>query len=92
MASSRRKKFKRKPVLPECIDFGFHMVYIKEVGSEYMREEAECESDELTPEALWDTDHDMILILENLPTRKKRYYLMHELVHACLDLMDSREK
>ena len=54
-----------------------------------MREEAECEEKELTPEGLWDSDVDTIYILKNLSRHKKRYYLMHESIHACLDLMDS---
>jgi Zn-dependent peptidase ImmA (M78 family) len=87
-----RKKRLQKPkakVLPKYIRFGFHQILVEQVTEEFMREEADCEDDEETPEGLWATDVDTVFILKNLSRHKKRYYLMHECIHACLDLMDS---
>jgi Zn-dependent peptidase ImmA (M78 family) len=76
-------------VVPKHIDFGFHRIWINVVDEETMREEADCEEGDSTPEGLWNTDLNIIFLLKTLSWRQMRYYLMHELVHACLDQMDS---
>ncbi len=91
---ARRKKLQRpkyRLIVPKYLEFGFHKILVEQVTEEFMRDEAECVEGDTTPEGLWDTDHDTIFILKNLSRHKKRYYLMHECIHACLDLMDSAD-
>jgi hypothetical protein len=78
--------------IPKYIDFGFHKILIQVIGTARMREEAECQEGEETPEGLWDTDIDTIFLLRGMSRKKQRYYLMHEAVHAALDLMDSIDR
>jgi Zn-dependent peptidase ImmA (M78 family) len=78
--------------LPTYVDFGFHKVRVERINEKRMREEAECEEEEPTPEGLWLTDLDTIYILKTLNRASQRYYLMHEMVHAALDLMDNLDR
>ena len=92
----RKKKLQlQKPkyrlIVPKYIKFGFHQILVEQVSEEFMRVESECEPDEITPEGLWDSDVDTLYLLKNLSRKRKRYYLMHECIHACLDLMDSED-
>ena len=64
---------------------------VEELTDKQMFDLAELEEGEYIPESLWDTDVDTVYVLKKLDWKKKRYYLMHEMVHACLDLMDSLE-
>ena len=57
-----------------------------------MRDEAECVDGDDTPEGLWDTDIGTIYLLKGLSRSNTRYYLMHEMCHAALDLMDSLDR
>lgn len=79
-------------VLPKYIDFGFHKILVERISEEEMWEEAECEEGDMIPEGLWDTDTGTIFLLRNLNTSNARYYLMHEVIHAALDLMDSLDR
>jgi hypothetical protein len=74
--------------LPRKIDLCFVVVHIKYVQEKRMREEAECEDDDPTPEGMWDTDTDTIWVLKRQSRRKMRNVILHELVHAALDLRD----
>ena len=73
---------------PKHIDLGFVLIEVTLLGKKRMREEAECEDDEPTPEGLWDTDSDTVYIGRWLSAKRKREVLMHELAHACLDWRD----
>lgn len=75
-------------ILPKKVDFGITIIHIELVDRKKMREEAECEEDEYTPEGLWDTDRDTVFVGKWLRKKRKREVLMHELAHACLDWRD----
>jgi hypothetical protein len=91
----RKKPHIQKPkyrlIVPRYIKFGFHQLLVEQVSDAFMRAEAECEPGEATPEGLCDSDVETIYLLKSLSRHKKRYYLMHECIHACLDLMDSAD-
>lgn len=71
--------------LPRKIDFGIAIINIKLVSQKEMREAAECESEDFTPDGCWDADTDCIYILKKLSLKRKREVLFHELVHAAID-------
>jgi Zn-dependent peptidase ImmA (M78 family) len=75
-------------IFPGRVDLGFALIHIRLVDKKTMREEAECEPDESTPEGLWDTDADVVYVGKWLRNKRKREVLMHELAHACLDWRD----
>ena len=75
-------------ILPKLIDFGICTATVELVDKKKMREEAECEEDDHTPEGLCDGDNDMVYIGNWLRKRRKREVLMHELAHFCLDWRD----
>lgn len=50
-----------------------------------MREEAESEAGDPTPEGMWDDDLDTIFLGKWLSAKRKREVLFHELVHAVMD-------
>lgn len=73
---------------PTKIDLFVQIIQVKLVDKKTMREEAECEDDDSTPEGLWDGDNETVYVGKWL-RRKRRYeVLMHELAHACLDWRD----
>ena len=78
--------------LPKYVDFGFHKVRVEIIGIARMREETDCEPEEITPTGAWQTDDDTIYILKGMNRNEQRYTLMHEMIHASLDMMDSIEK
>ena len=90
-AAKKRAFKKRGRIVPKSIDFGFHHIEIEMITEAKMRDEAECQEGEYTPEGLWDTDLETIFLLKGLGRKRTRYYLMHEMVHASLDMMDSLE-
>jgi Zn-dependent peptidase ImmA (M78 family) len=71
--------------LPRKIDFGLAVIYLRQVGARAMREEADCENDDPTPDGLWDAEADTIYLLRTLSLKRKREVLFHELVHAAVD-------
>jgi Zn-dependent peptidase ImmA (M78 family) len=75
-------------ILPTKIDLRFALIHVELVSRERMREEAECEDDEPTPEGLWDVDTDTVFVGKWLRSKRKREVMMHELAHACLDWRD----
>jgi Zn-dependent peptidase ImmA (M78 family) len=52
-----------------------------------MRDEADCDHEDLTPDGLWDDETRTIWIMQNLPTKRLRYVLAHELHHAIVDYL-----
>jgi Zn-dependent peptidase ImmA (M78 family) len=74
--------------LPRKIDLGFWIIDVKYVGERRIREEAECEDDDETPDGAWQTEHDTIYVLRTLSAARKRYTICHELVHAMIDIQD----
>ena len=85
MNKSRRKKRKLRTAIPLTIDLRFAIIHITQLTKAAMREEAECDPDEYTPEGLWDVGEDTIYVGRWLSPTRKRQVLMHELVHAALD-------
>jgi len=77
-----------KSPLPKQVDLGFAVVHVKYVGDKKLREEGECEDDEATPEGLWVDIDDTIYIRKSMSLARKRYIILHELVHAMIDLRD----
>jgi Zn-dependent peptidase ImmA (M78 family) len=77
-----------KRILPYYVDFGIAKAKIELIDKRKMREEAECEEDDNTPEGLCDTDLDIVYVGNWLRKRRKREVLMHELAHFCLDWRD----
>lgn len=75
-------------ILPKMVDFGIAVAHVELVNKAKMREEAECEEDDYTPEGLFLGDDDLVLIGNWLRKRRKREVLMHELAHFCLDWRD----
>jgi Zn-dependent peptidase ImmA (M78 family) len=75
------------------IDLGPAVVHVRWVSEQLMRQETECEADDLTPEGSWDTDTDTVLLLEALKRkpRRARRIMLHELSHAVLDLYHQAE-
>lgn len=71
--------------LPHRIDFGVAVIPIRQVGKREMREIAECDEDDVTPDGLWDGDDGVIYLLKTAPNRQKREVLFHEIVHAAND-------
>jgi Zn-dependent peptidase ImmA (M78 family) len=71
--------------LPKKIDFGIAVVHITQVGVGEMRDIADCEQDEPTPDGCWDAQSDSIYLLKKLSLKRKREVLFHELVHAAVD-------
>ena len=74
--------------LPKKIDLGFALITVRYVGAKRMRDEGECEEGDLTPEGLWDTDHDTIWVLKQ-SRKSMQVIICHELVHAAMDLRDA---
>jgi Zn-dependent peptidase ImmA (M78 family) len=77
-----------KRVLPKRVDFGFAVCHIELMDKRRMRELAECEEDDNTPEGLFDGDMDTVYVGKWLRSRRKREAFMHELAHFCLDWRD----
>jgi len=73
---------------PKAIDLKFALIVVLVVGKKRMREEADCEAWEATPEGLWDTEEETVYVGKWLSAKRKREVLMHELAHACLDWRD----
>ena len=63
----------------------FVEINVRYVVRSVMRDEAEVEEDEATPEGLWDDDVDTIYVGRWLSDKRKREVLLHELGHACWD-------
>jgi Zn-dependent peptidase ImmA (M78 family) len=83
--------FDKRADIPAVINLGYHRITVTQVTRAAMRDLGGILKNGDTCEGLWDCDKETIYLLSNLAWRKKRYYLMHEMVHACLDLMDSLE-
>lgn len=77
-----------RALIPSFIDLRFVRIEVKLVTRSEMREEAEAEDDESTPEGLWHGDTETVYIGKWLSSKRKREVLMHELAHACLDWRD----
>ena len=75
-------------ILPKKVDFGIAVAHVELVSKAKMRELAECEEDDYTPEGLFDGDIDTVFVGGWLRKRRKREVLMHELAHFCLDWRD----
>jgi len=75
----------KKRGFPTFIDLRFVKIIVEVVPRTRMREEGECEPDDITPEGLWDFDTDTIYVGKWLSAMRKRQVLLHELVHAALD-------
>jgi Zn-dependent peptidase ImmA (M78 family) len=73
---------------PRQIDLFVTIVQVRLVDKKVMREEAECEDDDNTPEGFWDGDNDTVYVGKWLRKKRRREVLMHELAHACLDWRD----
>ena len=78
----------RNQYLPATIDLFCTIIYVKTVSKSEMREEAECDEDDSTPEGLYAGDQETVYIGSWLRRKRKREVLMHELAHACLDWRD----
>lgn len=74
--------------LPNKLDLGLALIHIRLVAKGEMREEAECEEDDPTPEGLWADDEDTIFVGKWLSAKRKREVLFHELIHAAIDLRE----
>lgn len=71
--------------LPKRLDLGLAYVHVKSVTKAQMREEAECDEEDVTPEGLWSDEDDTIYLGKWLSAKRKREVLFHELTHAVLD-------
>lgn len=82
--------------IPSRIDLGFHLINVKLLSKRQMREEMDDGDPETEPgsiiEGFWDVDTDTIAVGKWLPRRVQRWVLVHELVHACIDLRDRYDK
>ncbi len=70
---------------PRRIDIGFARFPIRLLTKKRIREEAECDADDPTPDGLWDSDSETIFVGRWLSPTKRREVILHELVHAALD-------
>lgn len=83
--------------IPAKIELGFHVIYVRLVTRAKMRQlmldddDGYDEQDGIV-EGFWDADNDVIAIGKWLPRRVQRWVLVHELVHACIDLRDRYDK
>jgi Zn-dependent peptidase ImmA (M78 family) len=71
--------------LPSKIDLGLELVHVKLVTKAKMRDEADCDDDDPTPEGMWDYSEDTVYVGRWLSAKRKREVLFHELVHAMID-------
>jgi len=74
--------------LPSKIDLGLALLNVKLLTKKEMREEAECEDDDPTPEGMWCDEHDTVFLGRWLSAKRKREVLFHELVHAMIDFRE----
>lgn len=72
--------------IPAIVDFGLGKVHVETVSRDRMREIADCEPTDETPDGAWDTDLDTIYLGSWLRGAKLRRVFWHELVHAVIDL------
>ena len=72
--------------LKSKIDLGLGVIPIILVSPAQMRDHADCEEDDVTPNGLWDHDLEVIYIGKWLPWKEKRKVFWHELRHAVADL------
>lgn len=72
--------------LPKYVHYPFgyriRVVLTDEAG---IREAAECDGDDDTPDGVWDVETKTIFVLQALPIRRQRYVLGHEMRHALAD-------
>lgn len=80
MRNQRARRLKAK------VDLGLGVIPIILVSPARMRELAECDADDVTPNGLWDDEHEVIYIGQWLPWKEKRKVFWHELRHAVADL------
>lgn len=66
------------------LPFGY-IVKVKAITDSEMAEEMDAESSEDICDGLWESETRTIFIRKSLPTRRQRYVLGHELLHAVLD-------
>jgi len=73
--------------LPKVIDLGFHLLRVVELPKkDFYKELDEDEPGDVR--GFWDPDEDLIVIGKWLPRKEKRQILLHELIHAIIDLRD----
>lgn len=75
-----------KPKIPRKIDFGLVVIKIIFVSIAEMRELAECESDEIAPDGLWNPENETIYIRKRLHPAHRRDVFWHELKHMVNDV------
>lgn len=70
------------------LDLGVQIVHVVWLTEAAMRDEAECDEDEDTPDGLWDDEGMRILLHKRLikTPRYARQIYLHEIGHAALDL------
>jgi Zn-dependent peptidase ImmA (M78 family) len=82
--------------IPHKIDLGFHIINVELLGRRQMREAMDDDDPQEGRgeiiEGFWDIETDTIAIGKWLPRRVQRWVLVHELVHACIDLRDRYDK
>lgn len=72
--------------LPAQIELPFgYRIAVREVGEKELRDAAECEAGDDTPDGCWDSETRTIYVDRSLPRRRSRYILAHEFGHAFLD-------
>ncbi len=71
--------------IPRKIDLGTYTVTVTLINKKQMREEADCDDGDVTPEGLWDVELDTVYIGRWLSAKRKREVLFHELTHAMID-------
>ena len=73
------------------IDLGFDMIEVSTLSDAEMRDEADCDSSEMTPDGLWIAETKTIYLRAGLSARAARKTLLHELGHAAWDLYNEHE-
>lgn len=66
------------------LPFGYNVAIVY-VDDKKMRDEAECQPDDPTPDGLWDSETRTIYVLRRLRKKRLRYVLIHEVLHAAID-------
>ena len=73
--------------LPRRVDIGLAILRVRSVSKAELRREGECDhEDDPTPDGLWDSEEETILVGRWLNAKRKREVYAHELIHAVNDV------
>lgn len=72
--------------LPRSVRLPFgYVVLVKIVSDAEMKDAADCDGGDDTPDGCWDVDTRTIFICRAAPLKRQKYVLGHELGHALWD-------